>query len=103
LSPAKEQTRSQVLFENERVRVLELRLPPRQIEPTHTHPHFMVCVLSAAKVRITTIPDCHVSEVEVKPGDVFWKEPVTHIGENIGDTELHELIVEFKGFAETEA
>jgi quercetin dioxygenase-like cupin family protein len=91
-----EQSYTRVLFENERVRVLEMHLPPRQVEPEHSHPHFLVYAMSAAKVRITTLPDHVVSEVDVQPGEVFWKEPVTHCAENIGDTELHELMVEFK-------
>jgi hypothetical protein len=31
-----------------------------------------------------------------KRGDVFWGEPVTHGGENVGYTEVRAVIVELK-------
>jgi beta-alanine degradation protein BauB len=94
--PAVKTGTKRTLFEKDLVRVIDLRLPPKAIEPEHSHPRFLVYALSAARVRVTSLPDGQVTEADVKPGDIFWKEPVTHIGENIGDTELHELIFEFK-------
>ena len=36
---------------------------------------------------------------ERRAGDVFWGEPVTHGGENIGTTEVRALIVELEATA----
>jgi hypothetical protein len=33
---------------------------------------------------------------EFKPGEVLWTAAQSHIGENIGDTETHVLIIELK-------
>jgi hypothetical protein len=33
---------------------------------------------------------------ERKAGDVFWGEPITHGGENVGTTDVHAIIVELK-------
>jgi hypothetical protein len=35
--------------------------------------------------------------VEVKTGQVVWGSAQSHIGENVGDTETHVLLIEIKG------
>ena len=37
-----------------------------------------------------------MTESSGKPGDGFWRDPVTHALENIGETEVHSLAVEVK-------
>ncbi len=85
-----------VRFENDRVRVLELRLKPGEREDMHTHPAYVLYALTDYHVKNTSA-DGTVRVFERKRGDVFWGEPVTHGGENVGDTEVHALIVELKG------
>ena len=82
-------------FENERVRVLESILPPGGKEEMHSHPAYLVYVIRAGKIRIHTA-DGKVSETELKAGDVIYREPVIHWGENIGPTEIDEILVELK-------
>ena len=84
-----------VRFENDRVRVLELRLKPGQREAMHTHPPYVLYALTNYRVRNTSA-DGTVRVFERKQGDVFWGEPVTHGGENVGETDVHALIVELK-------
>ena len=84
-----------VRFENDRVRVLELRLKPGEREGMHTHPAYVLYALTDYRVKNTSA-DGTVRVFERKRGDVFWGEPVTHGGENVGDTEVHALIVELK-------
>ncbi len=84
-----------VRFENDRVRVLELRLKSGEREGMHTHPAYVLYALSDYRVKNTSA-DGTVRVFERKSGDVFWGEPVTHGGENVGDTEVHALIVELK-------
>ena len=82
-------------FENERVRVLELRLKPGESEEMHTHPDYVLYALTDYRVKNTSA-DGTVRVFDRKQGDVFWGKPVTHGGENVGDTEVHAIIVELK-------
>jgi len=86
---------SKVLFENDRVRVVELRLEPGKTEPMHSHPAHLVYVLSPARMKMTS-SDGKTKEVEVKAGQVIWGEALSHAGENVGTTALHEVIIELK-------
>lgn len=88
-------TASRTLFENNRVRVLALRLAPGQGEPMHSHPQFLVYVLNGSRMRMTS-PAGEVKDVDLQRGQLIWGEPLSHAGENIGTAELHELIIELK-------
>jgi quercetin dioxygenase-like cupin family protein len=85
-----------VRVENDRVRVLEYRLKPGEKEAMHSHPAYVVHVLSDATVR-TTLPSGTTAETTVKNGEIIWSEPASHAAENIGRTDLHLIIVELKG------
>ena len=84
-----------VLLENEQVRVLEYRLKPGEKEPTHSHPAGVVYVFNDSTVR-STLTDGKSAESSGKAGDVYWRTPLTHTLENIGNTEAHALAVELK-------
>ena len=84
-----------VRFENDRVRVLELRLKPGEREGMHTHPQYVLYALTDYRVKNTSV-DGTARVIDRKRGDVFWGEPVTHSGENVGETEVHAVIVELK-------
>lgn len=87
--------RSVVRLENDRLRVLELRLGPGEVEPMHVHPAYLVIVLSAARMRMTSAGG-RVTEVELAQGQISFNEGAQHAGENVGLSELHELVVELK-------
>jgi quercetin dioxygenase-like cupin family protein len=82
-----------VLPDRNHVRVLEDRLPTGGREPMHAHPAYLVHFFQAAKLR-ATYPDGHSSESLVTPGETLHREALTHSIENIGDTEVHALLVE---------
>ena len=85
-----------VLFENEQVRVLDVRMKPGEKSAMHSHPAYVVYVLDAAgKVKLTS-SDGESAQVELKPGDVMWREPETHMAENSGSANLHAVFVELK-------
>ena len=84
-----------VRLENDRVRVLEATLPPGAKENLHSHPSYVIYVLSGGKVR-NHASDGKVSETELKTGDVLYRDPLTHWAENIGTTNMHMIIVELK-------
>ncbi len=84
-----------VLLENNKVRVLELRIKPGRKVEMHSHPSMLVYCLSDAKNRFT-FPDGRIQDIQLKNGEVRWMEPFSHTGENIGKTETHLILVEFK-------
>jgi quercetin dioxygenase-like cupin family protein len=84
-----------VVLENERVRVLEYRDSPGQRTSPHYHPDYVLCAVSSFRRRLT-LPGGREAVVEVKPGQVAWGNAQSHIGENVGDTDTHVLIVELK-------
>ncbi len=85
-----------VLLENEWVRVLEANLRKGDKSPVHWHPGSVVYSLSNGKVKVAS-PDGGSRVLEVKAGVARWDEPVSHSGENLGDSDIHSIIVELKG------
>ena len=84
-----------VLFENDRVRVLDFILRKGATEKFHAHPAAVTYVLSPFKIRFS-FPDGTTKTREAKAGDVFFGEAVVHSPQNIGDTDAHGILVEIK-------
>ncbi|SEA40801.1 MULTISPECIES: cytoplasmic protein [Acidovorax] len=84
-----------VILENPCVRVLDYRDQPGDKTHQHHHPGFVLYALSAFE-RMLTLPDGKVLRRSFKAGDVMWSDAQTHIGENIGTTPTHVVIVEMK-------
>ena len=43
-----------------------------------------------------TSPSGETAEVEIKAGDVMWREAEEHSTENVGTTDIHVLLFELK-------
>ncbi len=84
-----------VRLENERVRVLEARIPPGEGHGMHWHPRHLVYTLSSYKVQ-DTFPDGSTKTMERDAGECLWEEELTHATVNIGETAVHALIIEIK-------
>ena len=84
-----------VKFENDRIRVLEALIPPGTKEAVHSHPAYVIYVMEGGRVR-NYAADGKVTENELKSGEVIFREPLTHAAENIGDTQIHLMLVELK-------
>jgi quercetin dioxygenase-like cupin family protein len=84
-----------VILENAETRVMEYRDKPGESTKQHHHRPFVLYVLSPFKRKLT-FPDGTVKVREFKTGDVFWMEEQTHVGENVGTTDSHALLVEPK-------
>ncbi len=84
-----------MLLENDRVRVLEYRDLPGETTHQHHHPAFVLYALSPFKRKIH-LPDGKAIMREFKAGDVLYSDDQTHIGENIGNTPSHAILVEMK-------
>jgi quercetin dioxygenase-like cupin family protein len=83
-------------FENERLRVVRLRLPPHEKTPMHSHPDRVVVYMTDVHVRIT-FPDGTSGDADVKGGTTSWSEAVIHAGENTSDQPWEIVEVELKG------
>jgi quercetin dioxygenase-like cupin family protein len=84
-----------VLLENECVRMQFHDVAIGEKTPMHSHPDYAVYVFSPYKARITLANGSQLIS-EHKAGDAFWHEASRHIVENIGDTPIHNLVVELK-------
>ena len=87
-----------VLMENARVRVLEYRDAPGAKTHQHGHPAFVLYALVPFKRKLL-LPDGKALLREFKAGDVMYSDAQTHIGENVGTTPTHVVIVEMKAAA----
>ena len=83
-----------VLFENDRVRVLEyLDVPGDKTQP-HQHPDSVMYTLSRFERRLHA--EHGSRDVAMEPGTVRWLPAQAHVGENTGSTITHVLFVELK-------
>jgi len=83
------------LMENDRVRVLDVRLQPGQEAPMHDHPDHVLCVLTDCTFKISRL-DGSSQELGLKAGQVVWGSAETHAAKNMGTSEAHTLAVELK-------
>jgi beta-alanine degradation protein BauB len=86
---------TKVLLENECVRVQYHDVAVGQTIPMHSHPNYVVYVLKAFKARIT-LPNGSQRVSEHQAGEAYWNPPIAHAVENLGRTEIHNLILELK-------
>ncbi|HEY1368218.1 MAG TPA: hypothetical protein VGF23_13920 [Gaiellaceae bacterium] len=84
-----------VIFENERVRVLEYRDEPGQRTSPHEHPDSVMVTLSGFDRRLIGASG-DSRRVRLEPGQVRWLSAQTHSGENTGSTPTHVVFVELK-------
>jgi quercetin dioxygenase-like cupin family protein len=83
-----------LIFENERIRVLEYKDKPGDKTTPHRHPDSVMYTLSTFKRRVAA--GARQVDVELQAGQVRWVGAQEHSGENIGDTDTHTIFVELK-------
>lgn len=83
-------------FENEFVRLCEVRFKPGDRIGVHSHPAHLIHVTDGGKLRFVSVTNGRTDEAEFKKGESIWSEPDTHSAVNIGSTELRGLVIEFK-------
>ena len=81
-----------VLFENERVRVLEYDDVPGDRSLPHDHPDSVMVTLSSFSRRLSA-GDRSI-DLELPAGAARWLPAQNHYGENIGETETRAIFVE---------
>ena len=92
-----------LLLENERVRVLEMRIPGGETTAVHTHrwPNVQYVVGSPDFIRRdgegAVLLDTRMTHSRPAPPVILWSEPLPpHSIENVGE-DLHVIMVELKG------
>lgn len=94
-----------VVFENERVRVLEYTDTPGHTSIIHRHPDSVMITASHFRRRLHSGRGAagapgggqpREMDVELPAGAVRWLPAQEHYGENTGDTDTHAFFVELK-------
>ena len=84
-----------VIFNNDKVRVLDVRLKPGDKSPMHSHPNYVVYSFNNSTVKFTS-KDGKSTKVKIKAGQCQWRNAESHAVENTGKTEVHVLNIELK-------
>jgi hypothetical protein len=94
---------SRVLFENDRVRIWELRMAAGETGPVHQHALDHVLIqIAGDRVAVLPEPDTgsvydEYLEADISPGDVlFVRRGGIERARNVGQNPYHEIIVELK-------
>jgi quercetin dioxygenase-like cupin family protein len=83
-------------FENAQVRVMRVKFPAHEAVPEHEHLLNRVVVYLTEQDSKLTTPDGKVEESKHKAGQVSWGGPTKHKEENVLDTPVEVIVVEFK-------
>jgi quercetin dioxygenase-like cupin family protein len=86
-----------LVFENDRVRVLEYTDEPGTTTTPHDHPDSVMVTLTDFHRRLHSA-DAHM-DVAMVAGKAQWLPAQRHFGENTGETPTHVLLIELKGAA----
>lgn len=86
----------EVIFENDKIRVLKVTVKPRDKAAMHWHPENINYILASGKLKFTK-PDGTVAEVELTEGQVTSSPTASsHEVENVGESEVQTIQVEMK-------
>jgi len=84
-----------MVLENRFTRVYDIRIPAHFKEPLHTHHGRIVVCLSGARLE-HLLPDGRIQPSTLTTGEVVWRPGQTHVGHNIGNTNLWAIAIEPK-------
>ncbi|HXQ92309.1 MAG TPA: hypothetical protein VN739_04835 [Nitrososphaerales archaeon] len=84
-----------VLLDNDRVKIIEIKLSVGEKMPMHTHSAYVAYTMNPAKVKFT-FPDGSSRIAEIAKGQATYSDGITHEIENIGSTDVLNLDIELK-------
>lgn len=94
---------NRVIFENERVRIWEMRMPAGETGPPHRHAldHILVQIsgdrMAVVPEADTRGPYTEYLEADVVPGQIFFvNRGGVERARNVGQHEYHEILIELK-------
>ncbi len=83
-----------VLFENDRVRVLDVHMRPGAKSAMRAHPDYVVYLLGPATVTFTAGDG--TSAEAAFPAGAVWRDAEEHAVENVSGADLRAVFVELK-------
>jgi len=86
----------EVLFEDDKLRVLKVTVNPGDIADMHWHPYNINYVLNGGRLRFDKSDGSSV-EVDLTKGQVTSSSEGSHTVENVGDSMVETVQVELKG------
>jgi hypothetical protein len=84
-----------LLFEDRYGRVYDIQIPAGTSELLHSHHDRVVVCLSGAEL-MHEMPDGRKEASSLKTGDIAWRRAATHVGHNLGKTDLWVIAIEPK-------
>jgi len=84
------------IFENELVRVFDVRFKAGDKTAVHWHPNHFGYVLEGGSMEIAPLKG-EALKVAAKAGDALWLASGHHSATNTGSSDFHALVVELKG------
>ncbi len=84
-----------LLLENDYARAYDIKIPAQTREPQHTHHDRVVVALSGAQLE-HTLPSGEIQPSTLQTGEIVWRLGGTHIGHNLGNTDLWVIAIEPK-------
>jgi quercetin dioxygenase-like cupin family protein len=84
-----------VELENDRIRVLRIRIGPHEMLAMHEHPPEVVITVTRLHAR-QTLPDGSTTEYTFEPGSYFWRERRSHAVENLSGEAAEMIEIELK-------
>jgi hypothetical protein len=84
-----------LLFENRYGRAYDIRIAAGTSEPRHSHHDRVVVCLSGAELK-HELPDGRTEVSSLKTGEIAWRRGGTHVGRNLGKTDLWVIAIEPK-------
>ena len=83
-------------FENAQVRVLRVKVGPREKSIMHRHPNAVAIFVTDVTGKFT-FPNGTSQEMSRKAGETLWTPATTHQPENTSDQPFEVILVELKG------
>jgi quercetin dioxygenase-like cupin family protein len=84
---------AKVLVDNDKVRIIEVRIQKGDRIPMHSHPDSVVHVIKGGRVK-WTMADGKTTESAAKDGDTMFRPAVSHAHEHIDAS--HAILIELK-------
>lgn len=84
-----------ILVENRYARAYDIEIAPNSFEQRHTHHDRVVICLSGATLE-HILANGQKQPSSLKTGEIAWRPGATHVGHNMGSTELWVICVEPK-------
>lgn len=83
-----------VMFENDRVRILEIKTAPGGSSALHTHPDLALYAVTECNWDLTTA-DGETITAKIPAGGVFYQDATSHAAKEVGSGS-HAIAIEIK-------